>query len=127
MPSDGNQKSPSHSGTIHAVAGLLSGALTAFFVAPLDITKTRQQVVRHKSLASSTIKEIIKKEGFLGLWHGLGPTLVGLTPNWGIYWWSYTQLKEKFQSSFFEHNPDSPFVHLFCVFSCYLRILFFFF
>ena len=114
MPSDGNQNVQRNSGTVHAVAGLLSGALTSFFIAPLDITKTRQQISRQKSLASSTIKAIIKKDGFIGLWYGLGPTLVGLTPNWGLYWWSYTQLKSKFQSTSFKDNPDSAFVHLFC-------------
>lgn len=105
------------SGLVNAAAGLLSGAITGILNAPLDITKVRQQVLREKSIASNTLISIVKRDGFRGLWAGLGPTLIALTPNWGVFWWSYHRFQRSLKQSFFQHNPESSFVYILCTLS----------
>mmetsp|Transcript_33615 Transcript_33615/g.85117 ORF Transcript_33615/g.85117 Transcript_33615/m.85117 type:complete len:349 (-) Transcript_33615:1329-2375(-) len=85
---------------INAVSGALAGALTATFVCPLDVLKTRLQVqrigaIKHGGIAGG-LSDIVKREGFKGLYRGLGPTLVALLPNWAVYFTVYDKLKHTF-------------------------------
>ncbi|WIA09470.1 hypothetical protein OEZ85_008871 [Tetradesmus obliquus] len=82
---------------INAFSGAIAGALTATFVCPLDVLKTRLQVQR---IASSQrvgiaggLAGIVRQEGFGGLYRGLTPTLMALLPNWAVYFTVYGRLK----------------------------------
>ncbi|GMH01917.1 hypothetical protein Nepgr_003756 [Nepenthes gracilis] len=85
-----------------AGAGAAAGAIAATFVCPLDVIKTRLQVhglpdaacSGHKgSIIITSMKDIVRKEGFLGLYRGLSPTILALLPTWAVYFTVYEQVK----------------------------------
>ena len=88
---------PFSDNTINALAGGIAGGLTAVFVCPLDVLKTRLQLQRTSHLQKGGIAggltSIVKQEGIKGLYRGLGPTLLALLPNWAVYFTVYDKLK----------------------------------
>jgi len=96
---------------VPAVAGMLSGATTAFFTAPLDLMRTQQMVVHAPETMTQTTRRVLAKEGIVGLYRGLGLTMMGLMPTWAVYWASYQYLKGV-QVEYLERNQDSVLTHL---------------
>ncbi|KAI8470209.1 MAG: mitochondrial carrier domain-containing protein [Monoraphidium minutum] len=82
---------------VNGVSGAIAGALTATFVCPLDVLKTRLQVQRISSARRVGIigglRSIVNAEGAKGLYRGLTPTLMALLPNWAVYFSVYGRLK----------------------------------
>ncbi|XP_021896188.1 nicotinamide adenine dinucleotide transporter 1, chloroplastic isoform X1 [Carica papaya] len=85
-----------------AAAGASAGAIAASFVCPLDVIKTRLQVNGlpeatqsggRGSIIITSLQNIVKNEGFRGMYRGLSPTIVALLPNWAVYFTVYRQLK----------------------------------
>ena len=102
-PSKGHD-TPSHGTVIpHAYHSMLAGAaagLTSSVVTcPLDVVKTRLQAQVSKKGAADyegvkeTITRIWRSAGIRGLYRGLGPTVLGYLPTWGIYFSVYDQIK----------------------------------
>lgn len=68
----------------------------------------------------STFKDVIKQEGFLRLWKGLTPALVGNTISWGLYFSFYNkgkslllQYKHKYYEMYYNNrNQLSTMEHL---------------
>jgi hypothetical protein len=88
-----------HSMTAGAGAGLVS----SFATCPLDVIKTRlqaQHVSRNEGYegVSATIKRIWQQSGVRGFYRGLGPTLGGYLPTWGIYFTVYDLVKDRLGS-----------------------------
>ncbi|XP_055809666.1 nicotinamide adenine dinucleotide transporter 2, mitochondrial [Solanum dulcamara] len=86
-----------------AGAGASAGAIAATFMCPLDVIKTRLQVHglpqvsqsgRQGSVIVTSLQNIIRTEGFRGLYRGLSPTLTALLPNWAVYFTVYGHLKD---------------------------------
>ena len=98
------------------VAGVGSGALASIICAPLDLMRTRMQVYgdiqqqqqqqqqqRHRQNQmqrrvnnggpKAAFQQIIEKEGWKGMFRGLGMTLVTVPVFWGIYFPLYDQTK----------------------------------
>ena len=77
----------------------MAGALTATFVCPLDVLKTRLQVQRLGALRDVGIfgglAQIGRQEGLRGLYRGLTPTLMALLPNWAVYFTVYDHFKTR--------------------------------
>ncbi|XP_041010826.1 nicotinamide adenine dinucleotide transporter 2, mitochondrial [Juglans microcarpa x Juglans regia] len=87
----------------HAGSGASAGAIAATFMCPLDVIKTRLQVhglpPGHRgSVIVTSLKDILRTEGFRGLYRGLSPTIVALLPNWAVYFTVYEHLKGLLQS-----------------------------
>lgn len=95
-----------------AAAGAAAGAIAATFVCPLDVIKTRLQVyglpvtssnsTYKGSIIISSLQDIVKKEGFRGMYRGLSPTIFALLPNWAVYFSVYEHLKGLLQTD--EHG-----------------------
>ncbi|GLI63697.1 hypothetical protein VaNZ11_006746 [Volvox africanus] len=81
---------------INAISGAVAGLVTAVFVCPLDVLKTRLQVTKASSTTiTDGIRTIIAHEGVSGMYKGLGPTLLALLPNWAVYFVVYDSLKRR--------------------------------
>lgn len=83
--------------TAGAGAGLVSSIVTC----PLDVVKTRLQA-QHLSTSAAeyegvrkTCVRIWRQAGFRGFYRGLGPTLGGYLPTWGIYFTVYDLVKDR--------------------------------
>lgn len=46
--------------------------------------------------SEDTVKHIIKRDGFRGMYRGLGPTILGYLPTWAIYFAVYDGIKTRF-------------------------------
>ncbi|OZJ01943.1 hypothetical protein BZG36_05496, partial [Bifiguratus adelaidae] len=71
--------------------GAIAGAVGATAVYPIDLVKTRMQNQRSKVVGEvlyknslDCFKKVLKNEGFMGLYSGLGPQLVGVAPEKAI-------------------------------------------
>ncbi|GBC03256.1 hypothetical protein RclHR1_05030013 [Rhizophagus clarus] len=71
--------------------GSIAGAVGATAVYPIDLVKTRMQNQRSKIVGEllyrnsfDCFKKVIRTEGFMGLYSGLGPQLVGVAPEKAI-------------------------------------------
>lgn len=69
--------------------------------------------VHHLSIVQC-IRHIVQHEGPLALFKGLGPNLVGVAPSRAVYFCTYSQAKQFWNSLL---PPDSPIVHV-CSASC---------
>jgi len=92
----------------HAVAGLVAGSFTTLIMHPLDLVKVRFQiadkpnpqtlssiekgkgrasggVVRFGKEVYGAMAEAVKKDGWKGLYRGLGPNVAGNASSWGLY------------------------------------------
>lgn len=97
------------------LAGIGSGVVASVFCAPLDLIRTRMQVMGEvksaaaasgRSVASAdaripslsvyrAIADIVKEDGFRGCFRGLGATLATVPLFWGIYFPLYEELKRE--------------------------------
>jgi Mitochondrial carrier protein len=48
------------------------------------------------SCPTATFRDIIRHDGFRGLYRGLGPTILGYLPTWAIYFAVYDGIKTRF-------------------------------
>ncbi|KAF9980094.1 mitochondrial aspartate-glutamate transporter agc1 [Modicella reniformis] len=78
-------------GSYGFLLGSISGAVGATVVYPIDLVKTRMQNQRSKVVGELLYKnsidcfrKVVKNEGILGLYRGLGPQLVGVAPEKAI-------------------------------------------
>ncbi|EFH69687.1 mitochondrial substrate carrier family protein [Arabidopsis lyrata subsp. lyrata] len=93
---------------VNAGAGATAGAIAATFVCPLDVIKTRLQVLglpetpasgQRGGVIITSLKNIVQKEGYRGMYRGLSPTIIALLPNWAVYFSVYGKLKDVLQSN----------------------------
>ncbi|KAF9145804.1 mitochondrial aspartate-glutamate transporter agc1 [Linnemannia schmuckeri] len=78
-------------GSYAFLLGSISGAVGATVVYPIDLVKTRMQNQRSKVVGELLYKnsvdcfqKVVRNEGVLGLYRGLGPQLVGVAPEKAI-------------------------------------------
>ena len=83
------------------VAGAGAGLVSSIVTCPLDVVKTRLQAqhIPRDSPGYEGVRVIIvkiwKQAGFRGFYRGLGPTLGGYLPTWGIYFTVYDLVKDR--------------------------------
>jgi solute carrier family 25 (mitochondrial folate transporter), member 32 len=88
------------------VAGLSGGCVSTCLLLPLDNIKVRMQVNEDKrSRPHGThfesiriFRGILRHEGFVGLYQGLGPALLGSGISWGGYFFLYETFKKQYRS-----------------------------
>jgi len=82
-------------------AGAGAGFVSSFITCPLDVVKTRLQAqhtsrdAKHYEGVQLTISRIWRQAGFRGFYRGLGPTVAGYLPTWGIYFTVYDMVKDR--------------------------------
>lgn len=78
-----------------AVKSFLSGGfggVSAVLVGhPFDLTKTRLQTAAEGTYSGGldVVKKTLKADGIRGMYRGMGPPLVGVTPIFALSFWSY--------------------------------------
>ncbi|RZC19484.1 Mitochondrial substrate carrier family protein B isoform B [Glycine soja] len=90
---------------VHFVGGGLSGITSASATYPLDLVRTRlaaQRSTMYYRGISHAFSTICRDEGFLGLYKGLGATLLGVGPSIAISFAVYEWLRSVWQSQ----RPD---------------------
>jgi len=90
------------------LCGAASGSLTAILTYPMDVTRRRMQIqaqyveIADRMTAMQHIREIVKVEGTGGLYRGLMPELLKVTPFVGTTFLVYEVLRGAF------HLTDKP-------------------
>lgn len=113
------------------LAGIGSGALSSFVCAPLDLVRTRMQVMGdlketkpkksvpsiqqatssvrngssnpHKGILSN-FRDILQVDGIRGCFRGLSATLMTVPFFWGLYFPLYEHLKDRFHSIYIQNQ-----------------------
>ncbi|XP_039622360.1 mitochondrial glycine transporter B isoform X1 [Polypterus senegalus] len=87
------------------MCGSLSGTCSTLLFQPLDLIKTRLQVLQNSVHSGSkrvgmitVLINVVRTEKILGLWKGVSPSFVRCIPGVGIYFSTYFSLKQHFFS-----------------------------
>ncbi|KAA1465946.1 mitochondrial carrier [Dentipellis sp. KUC8613] len=94
----------------HAVAGLGAGVVAVLCMHPLDLLKVKFQVATEPPKGGVgkaiwvALRNIKEREGWRGLYRGVGPNIAGNASSWGLYFLFYNQLKQRVSGD----NPDRP-------------------
>lgn len=82
---------------ISLVAGAGARLFAATTISPLEMVRTKLQSERMSyNQIGNALNDLVKKNGWLSLWRGLGPTLLRDVPFSSLYWANYEMLKQKF-------------------------------
>ncbi|KAL7422834.1 hypothetical protein Q5752_002130 [Cryptotrichosporon argae] len=93
---------PSIPPQLHSMfAGAGAGLVSSIVTCPLDVVKTTLQA-QHTARGADgyegvrlTVARIWRQSGFRGFYRGLGPTIGGYLPTWGIYFTVYDLVKDR--------------------------------
>ena len=96
-------------------SGGVAGTIASCITNPLEVIKTQLQsssaAVGELSQAAGhpveIAKTILERDGILGFWKGMRPTLVGIIPSRSVYFYSYEQTK-RFLGSHGVHEGGVP-------------------
>ncbi|KAJ3265047.1 hypothetical protein HDU77_006682 [Chytriomyces hyalinus] len=96
---------PSNSSEFYAplIAGSVARAITTCTISPLELIRTRMQsgTGTETTLAGvvEQLRGMVRANGVVSLWRGLGPTLWRDVPFSGIYWLGYETIKKRLSQS----------------------------
>ncbi|KAF8634409.1 hypothetical protein AX15_000860 [Amanita polypyramis BW_CC] len=78
------------------IAGGVGGACAVLVGHPFDLTKTRLQTASPGTYSGSidVVKRILGRDGITGLYRGIVPPLLGVTPIFAISFWAYDAGKQ---------------------------------
>lgn len=91
-------------GIRNGIASGLSTIIAKSLLQPFDTIKTLQQSSSASLSPLKAITNIIKTRGILGLWSGIGITIIGSTPSTSVYFGLYSTTK----ASLIRHVFKSP-------------------
>jgi hypothetical protein len=81
------------------IAGTLGGTAATGLLYPLELIKTRMQVIDDSSGVYRSLRKafttVLRKEGVEGLYSGVGPAVFAAAGSWGGYFYFYEQSKER--------------------------------
>eukprot|EP01080_Neovahlkampfia_damariscottae_P005776 gene5776-9597_t len=89
---------------INSVSGMIAGSISAITMSPIEVIKYRMMVHRESGKKIGVVGiehfavKLYKTEGIKSFYKGLGSTLAGLVPNWGIYFMTYEGSKTFFHN-----------------------------
>ena len=76
------------------IASGISSALVKIALQPLDTIKTVQQAERHTLTPFQACSAVVKSRGILGLWSGMGITVLGSSLSSAVYFGLYSAIKK---------------------------------
>ncbi|KAK4432337.1 Calcium-binding mitochondrial carrier protein SCaMC-1 [Sesamum alatum] len=112
---DGHSRNASADVFVHFVGGGLAGITAASATYPLDLVRTRLAAQRNAIYYHGirhALHTICRDEGFLGLYKGMGATLLGVGPSIAISFSVYESLRSYWHSQ--RPNDSSVMVSLAC-------------
>lgn len=101
MSSNEDRRTPAIPHMYHSmIAGAGAGLVSSIATCPLDVIKTKLQA---SSAPGESVKSLVttiwRTSGIRGMYRGLGPTILGYLPTWGIYFSVYDDIKDKLGKS----------------------------
>lgn len=76
--------------------GACAGVTASTIIFPLDLVRRRQQITKGKSDSGlEVIRGVLRKEGFRGLYQGLGPELLKVVPGVAINFYVYELVRQE--------------------------------
>ncbi|PHT48571.1 Peroxisomal nicotinamide adenine dinucleotide carrier [Capsicum baccatum] len=90
---------------ICGLAGAGAGVIAQLITYPLDTVNTRQQTDRNSKKMKKTLStieqmsQVVKLEGWDGLYGGLAPSLVGTAASQGVYYYFYQILRNRAETN----------------------------
>ncbi|XP_059317922.1 peroxisomal nicotinamide adenine dinucleotide carrier [Lycium ferocissimum] len=95
---------------ICGLAGAGGGIIAQLITYPLETVNTRQQMNRNSKTLKKTVGtidqicQVVKQEGWDGLYGGLAPSLVGTAASQGVYYYFYQILRNRAETGAFERK-----------------------
>ena len=80
-------------GIKNGIASAASSILVKIILQPFDVCKTVQQASNIKLSPLNALIETINRRGFIGLWSGMGATVLGAAPSSAVYFGMYSSTK----------------------------------
>jgi len=107
------------------LAGAMTGVVFGFGITPIDLIKCRLQMEGTGKRTNSTgafqmARNILRAEGYKGLFRGLGATLLRDIPACAVQLGSYEAYKKIFKSRKMDHALASFLSGGLCTFSCWM-------
>ncbi|KAG9289463.1 hypothetical protein G9A89_008024 [Geosiphon pyriformis] len=90
---------------VHLTAGAISGLASCVLLQPFDLVKTRLQqekqlhqlnLLEPRNALLSTVKNIVSKHTFTGLWRGTVPTVFRNVPGSALYFFTLSEIRYMF-------------------------------
>jgi solute carrier family 25 folate transporter 32 len=79
----------------HLVAGTMGGLVATGLLYPLELVKTRMQVLATYDTMYLSFKKVLEKEGVRGFYKGMTPSVIAASGSWGGYFYFYEQSKAR--------------------------------
>ena len=114
---------------VNGISGAVAGAASGIVTCPLDVIKTKLQAqgafrIEPKPTGPSgremyrgmlgTGKTIIRQDGLVGLYRGLGPMMLGYLPTWAIYMTVYDKSKNYYsRNGWHDSSRNQALSHVF--------------
>lgn len=100
--------------SLHSLlAGTLAGGMSTLITYPFDLLRTRLAANSSKRFLSmtSTVFQVIKKEGIAGCFSGIKPAILSVALNTGIMFGTYDKIMD-----YSKQFPQIPFIEAICGF-----------
>ncbi|GER48351.1 mitochondrial substrate carrier family protein [Striga asiatica] len=94
-------------------AGIGAGAIQSFVITPIELIKIRLQLQRktesniNHSGPLDVTRNILKTQGWRGMYRGLGITLLRDAPSHGVYFWTYEFAREQIHRGCRKNGQES--------------------
>jgi Ca2+-binding EF-hand superfamily protein len=91
-------------------AGAVAGIVSTIFVYPLEIAKTRLALSQTGEFRGilDCLGRLVRKEGLLSMYRGLGASLLGIVPYSGTELMTFTLLRDAYVARFPDEEPGVP-------------------
>ena len=91
---------PLPDGVLNGFASGLAAAVVKAILQPIDTIKTVQQAARGGMGPIAATRQVISQRGVLGLWSGIGITVLGSSPSVAVYFGVYSSVKAHLERAF---------------------------